>query len=670
MKGVVSMMHRPIRGQGALEYLLLIGGAVLVGTVVLLIVIGSSSSGKGIINDNLDNFGSELSIHAAFGGGGGGGPACDNDGIQESGEECDGTDFGSQSCSSFGFSAGSLSCSSCTISTSSCSNPASPPVATFSMATGPSANQILTSYSVTSSYQSGQTYETIFDDVTLSGISSVAQFNAHCGSNSCLFGGVISLPNAPSSLSGVSVNFPAPSTSYWGIMKVCNSNGCNLTSMATAQSGVMVGPISFSSFTVSPPSSPSAGSVNYDFTWAVGSACASGTGVSGSAIVMGANTVLPSGTGLKSTVEGAAFNISDESSPSTYVFVPSSGSATGRAFGDSLKLVALGGETNPSFGIACEDAGATNYLLQSAVINSTYPLDSDAPVTPSAPVVTSGSTNGGVISFSGTTTADRYLGSTLSSLLVNQTNVQVACDTTLMNTPALVDAAIVAGKTVGYTNQFSGTALNSLLNYTQNLVPSQTYRCAMRSCDKVDGIITNTANCSYSTSTPTVIASKEALMWEAESPSSSSGSSVETASYLGDQVRQTVGAGCVPGTVFVDMPVTINSPSSTNTPFYVWIKAANTNATSRRYATVSIGAVNKLIQVNQSTATLTWVSALSLPVNWTGGNQTVRIEFTDNAEVQVCNAPDLKIDKVLITSQAPGVGVGQCTPTGDGSNCI
>ncbi len=44
------------RGQGALEYLLLIGGAVLIATIVLLIIIGSSQTTNGIINQNLNTY--------------------------------------------------------------------------------------------------------------------------------------------------------------------------------------------------------------------------------------------------------------------------------------------------------------------------------------------------------------------------------------------------------------------------------------------------------------------------------------------------------------------------------------------------------------------------------------------------------------------------------------
>jgi uncharacterized protein (UPF0333 family) len=53
------------RGQGALEYLLLIGGAVLIATIVLLIIIGSSNTTEGLINDNLHDFQTHVNIHTS-----------------------------------------------------------------------------------------------------------------------------------------------------------------------------------------------------------------------------------------------------------------------------------------------------------------------------------------------------------------------------------------------------------------------------------------------------------------------------------------------------------------------------------------------------------------------------------------------------------------------------
>jgi uncharacterized protein (UPF0333 family) len=52
------------RGQGALEYLLLIGGAVLIATIVLLIIIQSSDTAEGVINQNINEFSKHININA------------------------------------------------------------------------------------------------------------------------------------------------------------------------------------------------------------------------------------------------------------------------------------------------------------------------------------------------------------------------------------------------------------------------------------------------------------------------------------------------------------------------------------------------------------------------------------------------------------------------------
>ncbi len=55
------------RGQGALEYLLLIGVAVLIATIVLLIIIGSTDSTNNIINENLTEFTKHVNVNSALG---------------------------------------------------------------------------------------------------------------------------------------------------------------------------------------------------------------------------------------------------------------------------------------------------------------------------------------------------------------------------------------------------------------------------------------------------------------------------------------------------------------------------------------------------------------------------------------------------------------------------
>jgi len=53
----------------------------------------------------------------------GGGPICDNDGVLDPGEQCDGGDFGGTTCSTYGYNSGSLSCTgSCTINSAGCFN--------------------------------------------------------------------------------------------------------------------------------------------------------------------------------------------------------------------------------------------------------------------------------------------------------------------------------------------------------------------------------------------------------------------------------------------------------------------------------------------------------------------------------------------------------------------
>ena len=48
-------------------------------------------------------------------------PVCD-DGIKDPSEACDSDDFGSATCSDYGFNTGTLTCNNCSISASSCSN--------------------------------------------------------------------------------------------------------------------------------------------------------------------------------------------------------------------------------------------------------------------------------------------------------------------------------------------------------------------------------------------------------------------------------------------------------------------------------------------------------------------------------------------------------------------
>ena len=48
------------KGQGALEYLLLIGGAVLIATIVLVVIVTSTTSANGIVGNQANAFNNQL----------------------------------------------------------------------------------------------------------------------------------------------------------------------------------------------------------------------------------------------------------------------------------------------------------------------------------------------------------------------------------------------------------------------------------------------------------------------------------------------------------------------------------------------------------------------------------------------------------------------------------
>lgn len=62
---IANSFRMDSKGQGALEYLLLIGGAVLIATIVLLIIISTSASTNNIISDNLGEYGQHVVLNAA-----------------------------------------------------------------------------------------------------------------------------------------------------------------------------------------------------------------------------------------------------------------------------------------------------------------------------------------------------------------------------------------------------------------------------------------------------------------------------------------------------------------------------------------------------------------------------------------------------------------------------
>ncbi len=144
------------KGQGALEYLLLIGGAVLIATVVLVIILGTTGSTNTIISNNLTTFTNKINLGAS-----GGTPAVCGNGIIETGETCDqGSNnvTNGDGCSSTCSVESGYSC----VGTPSVCNliPPSAPSFSFSAATGSGAHQVDLTWNVTSNYD-GSAYNVV-----------------------------------------------------------------------------------------------------------------------------------------------------------------------------------------------------------------------------------------------------------------------------------------------------------------------------------------------------------------------------------------------------------------------------------------------------------------------------------------------------------------------------
>ncbi|MDD3178504.1 MAG: hypothetical protein PHR26_03210 [Candidatus ainarchaeum sp.] len=123
-----------LKGQVSIEVLAILGvliiGAVLLGVFYLNTIYDKMDEGTdiGSLTDGFD-FGFDDEPGTP---GGPVVPTCDNDGVRETGEECDGSDFGSVTCSSFAGYIGdeaNLICNDCEIDFSSCEvDPEDPPV--------------------------------------------------------------------------------------------------------------------------------------------------------------------------------------------------------------------------------------------------------------------------------------------------------------------------------------------------------------------------------------------------------------------------------------------------------------------------------------------------------------------------------------------------------------
>ena len=117
-------MKKMQTGQGALEYLLLLAGVVLIAAVLIALIFGLGGLGSTQTHEGAENVTDifNQTKHDLFPGGGGTPITCP-DGDIDAGETCDGLLFGVETCLTQGFESGSLSCdSSCQIDTSTCTD--------------------------------------------------------------------------------------------------------------------------------------------------------------------------------------------------------------------------------------------------------------------------------------------------------------------------------------------------------------------------------------------------------------------------------------------------------------------------------------------------------------------------------------------------------------------
>jgi hypothetical protein len=250
----------PNKGQGALEYLLLIGGAVLVATVVLVIILSTSGSTNTIISNNISTFQHQITLNAGTGGGanlcGTGSQVCATGSSQNctTGGGYAGTQTCNTNCSGYNSCTTTLSCGDGTVSTppeaceqnSDCTGtdvctscqcvPAAAPAFSFSTGTGSGAHQVDLTWNITSNYD-GTAYNVVkgWETASAPAITDPVSFQSAASPAFSYNVGAASGSAIPAF--GISSN-----VSYTVYMVACNSAGvtnsnCTLSSVQTPVSG-------------------------------------------------------------------------------------------------------------------------------------------------------------------------------------------------------------------------------------------------------------------------------------------------------------------------------------------------------------------------------------------------------------------------------------------------
>lgn len=636
------MNAKPIRGQGALEYLLLIGGAVLVGTVVLLIAIGSTSSTTGIINDNIDNFTGEISLNTAFGGGGGP-PASGCSGGAPNGTCDSGED--SSSCPA-----------DCT---SGADN--NPPSISLSAVDTTAGGQIQVTYSAVDSVSpptlSGLVYDSSFS--TINGLT-LATFNTHPSYQL--------LSTSPLMVGGLT-----DGTGYYFRVASCDSHSplnCALSSTfgPVVPTTAGPGPAYLSGFTVTPQAN-TAGFANYNYSWTVTDSLPAAfknpiAGIVPLTSAAPAGLTFDDGPAVTNNFYAARNPVAGTADALTV----SSGNGTGKISNTAIKtLLELFGGTGAFFGIAFEQVALPGKMeLFLPTTASSFPPDTEAP---SLVTLTSGTGagNGGQISLSFTNPSDQYLGTTYTTpggLLSNPKQHEVAWSNTASDfTDFTTFNAIPASqKKVSVNGNTAGAPWSDILNYNNGLVPSSAGNfVGVKVCDQADTITASISNC-YVVSGGPYTASKESVNKQSEDPAATVTSLIsDTTTYPGFNLLKYSGSGCGVAGSSYSIPVTFLQPASSAPTYRVFFRYGNLNGVGGQRVTAQLGTSKAFTSLSTTSGTnLVWSSAISLPSVPASTNLML---WHGTSTTPTCTS-NVYIDRVIATTSPT------CVPTlPDGSDC-